>query len=132
MRKRVWIIPALIVVLNALAILICWNALPEIVPAHFDLQGNAGGSMPRSNLLFYPLVGAVLCGMAYVIACIVGKQGIRSGLVFLTSGIVLVILSSTMVTLTFGAMPAFMLAEPVILVAAILAFIICLVKARKE
>ena len=58
-------------------------------------------------------------------------EGLRSGLIILSAGIALVILSSTMVTLTTGTMPVFMLAEPVILVAAIAAFVVCLVRARK-
>ena len=130
MSKRAWLFPILIVAVNALAILIRWNALPETLPAHFDLQGHAGGSMPRSTLLFYPLAGAIICGIAYAIARKAGK--LQSGLVILASGIGLVILSSTMVTLTSGTMPVFMLAEPVILLAAVVAFIICLVKARKK
>ena len=125
MSKRAWIIPVLIVAVNALAILIRWKALPEILPAHFDLQGNAGGSMPRSTLLFYPLIGAVVCGIAYAIARIVGKPGFQAGVIILASGIGLVILSSTMVTLTYGTMPVFMLAEPVILLVAIVACVIC-------
>lgn len=139
MSKRGWIIPVLIVAVNALAVLIRWSSLPEMLPAHFDLQGNAGGAMPRSTLLFYPLIGAVVCGIAYSVALIAGKRskskakadGLRSGLIILTAGIALVILSSTMVTLTTGTMSVFMLAEPVILVAAIAAFVICIAKARK-
>ena len=131
MSKRVWIIPIVIVAVNALAILIRWSSLPETLLAHFDLQGNAGGSMPRNTLLWYPLAGAMVCGIAYVIARKVGKQGLQTGLIIMASGIGLFILSSTMVTLTRGTMPVFMLAEPVILVAAIVAFVICLVKGRK-
>ena len=130
MSKRAWIIPALIVVVNVLAILIRWNSLPEILPAHFDLQGNPGGSMPRSTLLFYLLIGAAVCGIAYAVSCF--KQGLQSGLIILATGIALVILSSTMVTLTSGSTPVFMLAEPIILVAALVGFVICLVKARKK
>ena len=132
MSKRAWIIPVLIVAVNALAILILWKSLPEILPAHFDLQGNAGGSMPRSTLLFYPLIGAIVCGIAYAVARKIVKPGLQNGLIILASGIGLVILSSTMVTLTSGTTPVFMLAEPVILVAAIVASVICLVKARKK
>lgn len=132
MNKRAWIIPILIVAVNALAILIRWNSLPEMLPAHFDLQGNAAGSMPRNTLLFYPLISAIVCGIAYAVSCRVSKPGLRKGLVILTSGIGLVILSSTMVTLTSGTTPVFMLAEPVILLAAIVAFVICLVKGRKK
>lgn len=132
MTKRAWIFPILIVVMNALAILIRWRSLPEMLPAHFDLQGNAGGSMPRGTLVFYPLIGAVLCGIAYAVARKVGKPGIQSGLVILATGIGLVILSSTLVTLTSGTMPVFMLAEPVILMAAVAAFVVCLVKSRNN
>lgn len=128
MSKRAWIIPILIAAVNALAVLIRWKFLPEMLPAHFDLQGNAGGSMPRSTLLFYPLIGAIVCGIAYLVARKVAKPGLQSGLIILASGIGLVILSSTMVTLTSGTMPVFMLAEPVILVAAIVVFVICLVR----
>lgn len=132
MCKRAWMIPLLIVVVNALAVLIQWSSLPEMLPAHFDLKGNAGGSMARSTLIYYPLIGAVVCSIAYAVARKVNKPGLQSGLVFLASGIALVILSSTMVTLTRGTMPVFMLAEPVILMSAIVAFIICLVKGRKK
>ena len=140
MKKRGWLIPVLIVLVNAFVILLLWNALPETLPAHFDLQGNASGSMPRGTLPYYPLAGAVVCGLAYAAARIVSNRsknkamadGLRSGLIILAAGIALVILSSTMVTLTSGTMPVFMLAEPVILVAALVAFAICLAKARKK
>ena len=140
MRKRGWLIPVLIVLVNAFAILLLWKSLPEMLPAHFDLKGNASGSMPRGTLPYYPLAGAVVCGLAYAAARIVSKrsknkavaEGLQSGLVILAAGIALVILSSTMVTLTSGTKPVFMLAEPVILAAAIVAFVICLAKARKK
>ena len=130
MNKRSWFIPILIVVINALTIMVRWNSLSELLPAHYDLQGNAGGTMPRSVLLLYPLIGVAICLMAYVIGRI--RQKLQSGLVILTSGISLVLLSSTMVTLTAGTMPVFMLAEPVILLAAVIASVICVVKSRKK
>ena len=138
--QRGWIIPILIVLVNACAILLRWNALQETLPAHFDLQGNASGSMSRGTLLFYPMAGAIVCGLAYAVARILSRRakskamadGLRSGLIILAAGIALVILSSTMVTLTSGTMPVFMLAEPVILLAAIVAFVICLAKACKK
>ena len=43
MNQRAWLIPIIIVAINALAIAIRWNSLPELLPAHFDLQGNAAG-----------------------------------------------------------------------------------------
>ena len=55
MNKNSWLIPILIVALNALAIIVRWGSLPEFLPAHYDLQGNAGGTMPRSMLPFLDL-----------------------------------------------------------------------------
>ena len=130
MNKKSWFIPILIVAINALAIIMRWSSLPELLPAHFDLQGNAGGSMSRSVLFLYPLIGAAICLIAYVIA--LKKHKLQTGLVVLASGICLILLSSTMVTLTHGTMPIFMLAEPVILLAAIVGFVICVVKSRKK
>ena len=130
MKKRRWFIPILIVVLNALAIMVRWSSLSELLPAHYDLQGNAGGTMPRSVLLLYPLIGAAVCLVAYVIGRM--KQKLQAALVILASGICLVLLSSAMVTLTAGTMPVFMLAEPVILLAAVIGFVVCVVKSRKR
>ena len=130
MKRQGWFIPIIIVAINALAIIIRWSSLTEFLPAHYDLQGTAGGTMPRIVLLLYPLIGAAVCLIARLIARM--KQNLQKGLVILTSGIGLVLLSSTMVTLTSGTMPIFMLAEPVILLAAIVAFVICVVKSRKN
>ena len=130
MNKRNWLIPILIVALNALAVLVQWNSLPEPLPAHFDLQGNASGTMPRSMLLLYLLMGAAVCLMGYVIGRM--KPKLQTGLVILTSGICLVLFLSTMVSLTAGTMPVFMLAEPVVLLAAVIGFGICFVKSRKR
>jgi uncharacterized membrane protein len=130
MNRKCWFIPALIVVINAVAITMCWTSLPEVVPAHFDLQGNAGGSMSRIILMLYPIIGVAVCLAAYMIAR--KKHELQTGLVILTSGISLVLLSSTMVTLTSGTMPVFMLAEPVILLAAVIGFVVCVVKSRKK
>ena len=123
MNKKSWFIPILIVAINVLAIMVCWSSLSELLPAHYDLQGNAGGTMPRSVLLLYPLIGAAVCLVAYVVARM--KQKLQPGLVILASGICLVLLSSAMVTLTAGTMPVFMLAEPVILLAAVVSFVFC-------
>ena len=130
MTKRSWYIPMLIVALTALAIVARWSALPDPLPAHFDLQGNASGTMPRCMLLLYLLMGAIVCLIAYVM----GRKWpkLQPGFVMLASGICLVLLASTMVSLTSGTMPIFMLAEPVILLAAIVAFVICVVKSRKN
>ena len=130
MNKKIWLTPILIVALNALAIIIRWSSLPELLPAHYDLQGNADGTMPRSMLFVYVLIGAVICLIAYIIGRM--NQKLQKGLAILASGICLVLLLSTMVTLTSGTMPIFMLAEPVILLAAIVGFIVCVVKSRKK
>ena len=130
MNKRSWFIPVMIVAIHALAIISQWNSLENILPAHFDLQGNASGTMPRSVLIWYPVIGAVICLIARLIAKL--KSRLQTGLIILSSGICLVLLFSTMVTLTSGTMPVFMLAEPVILLAAVVAFIVCAVKAMKS
>ena len=132
MLKRGWLFPALVVAVNAAIILILWSSLQETLPAHFDLEGNAGGSISRTTLIYYPLIGAVIGLTAYAIRCRVNKKYFNGGLLILTSGIELVILSSTMVTLTRGTKPFFMLAEPVILVIALTAFIRGLVKSGKH
>lgn len=129
---RGWLFPALVVGINAAMILILWSSLPENLPAHFDLAGNASGSISRTTLLFYPLVGAVIGLIAYWIMCRKDKKYFNGGLLILTSGIELIILSSTMVTLTRGTKPFFMLAEPVILVIVLTFFIVGLVKSRKH
>ena len=132
MHKRGWLFPALVVGINAAMILILWSSLPETLPAHFDLAGNASGSIPRTTLLFYPLGGAVIGLIAYWIRCRVDKKYFNGGLLILACGIELIILSSTLVTLTQGTKPFFMLAEPVILVIALAAFIVGLIKSRKQ
>lgn len=130
MNKRYWVIPTSIVAVNALAIAMRWNSLSELLPAHFDLEGNAAGSMSRHALLLYPLMGAVICLAAYIIARI--KHTLKTGLTVLSSGICLILLSSTLVSLTQGKLPVFMLAEPVILLLTIIAFIISIIRMRKS
>ena len=114
------LIPILIVAVHALAIALRWDSLPDVLPAHFDLQGNASGSMPRNLLLIYPVIGVVVCLVAHLVAR--WKPKLHTGWMILASGICLVLLSSTCVTLTSGTMPVFMLAEPVILLAALVGF----------
>lgn len=130
MNKKNWLAPILIVALNALAIIIRWSSLSELLPAHYDLQGNADGTMPRSMLFVYVLIGAVICLIAYFIGCM--KQKLQKGLVILASGICLVLLLSTMVTLTSGTMPIFMLAEPVVLLLAVVGCVVSVVRSRKK
>lgn len=128
--KRSWLIPIIIMVVNVLAVIVRWTSLPEPMPAHFDLEGNASGTMSRYVLLMYPLIGAVICLASYVMAGI--KPKLLTGLVVFASGICLVLLSSAMVSLTYGKVPLFMLAEPVIMLAAVVAFAVCVVKSRKS
>ena len=56
MNKRSWIFPIVIVLMNALAVVVRWNSLQDTLPAHFDLQGNAVGSMSRNVLLLSTFV----------------------------------------------------------------------------
>ena len=130
MNKRGWLIPIAIVAVNALAIICCWKSLPDPLPAHYDLQGNPDGVMQRGVLSIYPLIGAVICLAAYMIARI--KSSLQSTLIILTSGVCLIILSSSLVSLTFGKIPLFMLAEPVILLIAVAASVISILKSRKQ
>ena len=129
MKKRGWLIPIVIVALNVLAIMVRWGFLPEVLPAHFDLQGNAAGTMPRNVLLLYPLIAAAICLIAYIVARI--KHGLKTGQVILASGFCLALLLSTMVSLTSGKVSLFMLAEPVILLSAVVAFIVSVLRSRK-
>lgn len=130
MNKRAWLIPMLIVLINALIIMVKWNSLEDFLPALYDLEGNPNGVMSRRVLLLYPLIGFIICIVAYAIA--MKKDRFQAGLVILSSGLSLILLSSTLVTLTAGMMPIFMLAEPVILLIAVAGFIITLVKSRKK
>ncbi len=130
MNKQTKFIPILIVAINALAIIVRWSSLSELLPAHYDLQGNPGGTMPRSMLLLYILIGVVICLITYVTGHM--KPKLQTGLIALSSGICLVLFSSTMVTLTSGTMPIFMLSEPVILLIAVAYFVVCVVKSRKK
>ena len=130
MNKRAWLIPMLIVLINALIIMVKWSSLEDFLPAHYDLERNPNGVMSRSVLLLYPLIGFIICIVAYAIA--MKKDRFQAGLVVLSSGLSLILLSSTLVTLTAGTMPIFMLAEPVILLIAVAGFIITLVKSRKK
>ena len=130
MNKKIWIIAILIVAINALAVFVRWSSLPELLPAHFDLEGNAGGSMSRSMLLVYPLISAAVCLVSYLVAC--KKNKLQMAMLFLSSGISLVLLLSTLVSLTYGTMPVFMLAEPVILLIAVAGVIVSIVKSRRN
>ena len=123
MNKRFWVIPVLIVVVNALAVALRWSSLPDPLPAHFDLHGTPSGTMPRCMLLLYLLIGAAVCFASYILAR--KKEKIEKGMIILSSGICLVLLSSTMVSLTSGTVPLFMIDEPIILLASVAAFIFC-------
>ena len=100
------------------------------MPKNEYLCSKTRGTMPRSMLLVYPLIGVAVCVFAWIIARI--KPRLRTGLTFLGTGVCLILLSSTLVTLTSGTMPIFMLAEPVILLGAIVAFVVCVIKSRRD
>jgi uncharacterized membrane protein len=130
MNRTNWFIPILIVVANALAVIVQWGSLPQQLPAHFDLQGNASGTMPRNMLILYVLMGAAICLIAYLIG--LKKRKLQAGLIVLSLGVCLVLLLSTMVTLTSGTMPVFMLAEPVVLLIAVVGSVVAVVKSYKK
>ena len=129
MNKYQWLVPALIAVANALVIAVSWNILPDPLPAHYDLDGNASGLMSRMELLLYPLASAAFGLISYLIS--LKTKRLSRALVILTCGVALVVFSSSMVSITSGTMPIFMLAEPVILLGAVAAFVICTVKSKK-
>ena len=137
--KNGWIVPAIVIIVNVCAIWISWKSLPETLPAHFDPQGNASGSMARNTLIYFPVISFLSTLAAYGIATFARNlflkpddSGLRLlGLHCLTSAITLTVLSSTMVTLTFGTKPVFMFAEPIIMVLGLAAFIVCFLKSRK-
>ena len=79
MNKKSWLIPVFIVILNTISIMLRWRHLPEQLPAHYDIRGNAGGTMPRSVLLLYILVGVVVCLITYTIGHM--KQKLQKGLI---------------------------------------------------
>ena len=124
MNNKNWFIPILIIAATAAAILLRWNSLPEVLPAHFDLEGNASGSMPRTQLLIFPLISTVVILICHVVARL--WQKLQKGLVVLSSGICIVILLSVLVTLTQGTMPILMIAEPVVLLAAVVGLAVCI------
>lgn len=124
MKNNKWFIPILVIAVNALAVIVKWSSLPELLPAHFDLQGNPSGTMARSMLPLYPAASAAVFLLFWLIARKAKK--LKTSLIILSSGISLFLLCSTMVTLTTGKMPVFMLAEPLILVASVVGFILCL------
>ncbi len=111
----------------------------HVLPAHFDPAGNASGSMHRNTLIYYPVISLMLCLATYGIYTLASnmfklkadEKGLRiSGLHVFASSLTLTVLSSTMVTLTFGTQPIFMFAEPVLLLAGIITLIICLAHKR--
>ena len=126
MNEKEWFIPALIAAANALVIAVSWNNLPDPLPAHYDLDGNASGSMCKMALLLYPLASVAFCLVSYVISLKIKR--LSRALVVLASGVALVIFSSSMVSLTSGTKPIFMMAEPVILLGAVATFIICTIR----
>ena len=138
--KNGWMVPAIIIIVNVCAIWIRWSALADVLPAHFDPAGNASGSMPRTTLIFYPVISLMLCLVTYgfyalaknIFKLKTDEKGLRlCGLHVFSSCLALTVLSSTMVTLTMGTCPLFMFVEPVLLLAGTVTLIVCLIKAKK-
>ena len=138
-RKYGWMVPVIIIIVNVCAIWIRWSALADVLPAHFDPAGNASGSMAKTTLIYYPVISLMLCLVTYGIYTLANnifkltpdERGLRlCGLHVFASCLTLTVLSSTMVTLTFGTKPLFMFAEPVLLLAGTVTLIVCLAKAK--
>lgn len=130
MKIRSWIIPILILAINAMVLAVRWVSLPEILPAHFDLQGNASGTMPRSMLILYLLCSTAF-GLISFVATLV-KPRLQKAMAILASGVSIIVLLSTLVTLTSGTMTALMLAEPVVLLITLVSAVISLIRTRKK
>jgi len=137
--KYGWMVPEIIIIVNVCAIWLKWNALADVLPAHFDPAGNASGSMDKTTLIFYPVISLMLCLATYGIYTLANnlfklkadERGLRlCGLHVFASCLALTVLSSTLVTLTMGTCPLFMFAEPVLLIAGITTLIVCFVKAK--
>ena len=123
-RKYGWMVPAIIIIVNVFVIWIGWNSRPN---------------MRNTRLIVYPVISLMLCLATYGIYTLAEnifhlrpyERGLRiCGLHVFASCLTLTVLSSTLVTLTRGVCPLFMVAEPILLLAGIITLIVCLVKAK--
>ena len=129
-KKDTLLISAIIVMaLNIVLVMANWDILPVNMPAHFNPQGHASGTMPRSMLWAYVGISALIC---IVSGCISFKdQRRRKALSLITLFLTLIILCSTCVSLTGGRHPIFMFAEPVFLLGIVITLIVTGIKVRK-
>lgn len=130
-----------VIILNFLLVIICRQYLPDILPLHIDLDGNASSSMPYTRLYFYPIASLVLALLVNGIRSIAfksvpkldDKNGVRRRYVDICIlGITMVVLLSTCVSLTQGRVHLFMFSEPIVMLLCILAVIQAEVKIRKD
>lgn len=129
-KKDTLLISAIIVMaLNIVLVMANWDILPVNMPAHFNPQGHASGTMPRSMLWAYVGISALIC---IVSGCISFKDPRRrKALSLITLFLTLIILCSTCVSLTGGRHPIFMFAEPVFLLVIVITLIVTGIKVRK-
>lgn len=138
--RHLYLWMAAVLAVMVIAIAVCYGTLPAELPSHFDLEGHASSTMPRPSLWLMPVVAIVVCHLLPALVLLVArvfhlsarrKDVLLGCSLTLSLAVALVVLCSVGVTLTKGTVPALMLAEPVILLAAIAAIVIQLVKKRK-
>lgn len=131
LKKKDFILMAAIAVSVLTVILVWarWNGLPSEMPAHFDPQGNAAGTMPRAALLLYDGVSVLICVVSALVRF--KKPLRRKALSLITLFLALAILCSACVSLTAGRQPLFMFAEPLFVLGIIVTLVVTAVKVRK-
>ncbi|MCQ2283747.1 MAG: hypothetical protein MJZ57_02465 [Bacteroidales bacterium] len=132
--RKLFLLALVVAGLTLLCIGVKIHHLPNPVPQHFNLQGISHGSMPLARIWTYPMLSAGLILLLYILAhCLRRARRAQCwqhccGLAAVAAA--LIILSSTCVTLTLGQSPIFMLAEPLILLLALVGIIFCWIKQR--
>ena len=124
MRNRLWILSALVILVNFALVLFCRRSLPAELPLHISLDGSYADTMPYSRLFLHPLVSLALAAGIYIVSALLFRRfpklddakGIRcTNIDIAVCCLALIILCSTCVALTMGKVHFFMFAEPVIL-----------------
>ena len=130
MRNRLWILSSLIILLDFALVLFCKRVLRSEIPLHISLDGSYADTMPYARLFLYPLVSLVLSAGIYIVSALLFKRfpklddakGIRCTIIDIAvCCLALIILCSTCVALTMGKVHFFMFAEPIILLAMLVA-----------
>lgn len=137
--RHLYLWTATVLAVTVILLAVCYGTLPAELPAHFDLEGHASGTMPRPSLWLMPVmaifVSHLLPALVLLVARVFHLSARRKDVILccsltLSLAVALIVLCSVGVTLTRGTVPALMLAEPVILLAAIAAIVVQLVNLR--